>query len=110
MIDTITTRLEAMQLCLPHRAIAFLLHPRLWFALIVYPLLGLAYYTMNKWLVPLLLLYPLETGFVVYLCCTSLCIFTLLTLANRLFRRDLQGQKLRIRENQGMSVEHSNPS
>ena len=107
MIDTITEQVEKAQAALQTKNLRILKYPRFWFIVLGYPFLFLLYYHLRKWLTPILLLYPLEMGFVVYLACSVTCIMTLFTVANKLLRRDLQGQKLQIRERQGINLKNA---
>jgi len=78
--------------------------PRVWFIIIVYPLLILIYGLANVYLAPLLLRWPLLSGLAICLICAFISLSTVWSILVRLFKRDYQGSKLRIREQQGIEL------
>ena len=80
-------------------------NPRFWFIVTIYPVLLAVFLILRAWVLPVVMEYPLESGSVIYMVCVYTCVATVLTILGKMFKRDLQGQKLQIRERQGINLD-----
>ncbi|MCL2547915.1 MAG: hypothetical protein FWE76_01970 [Symbiobacteriaceae bacterium] len=78
--------------------------PRIWFIIVVYPLLTLVFGLAKAYLTSAVLTWPLVAGLAVWAICAFISLSTVWSILVRLFKRDYQGSKLRIRERQGIEL------
>jgi hypothetical protein len=84
------------------RAYRYLSHPRFWF-LAVYPVMAWIFLHVSVPLTPIVSLEPFLIGLAVYLLCAIIVTGTCYSTLRNLLLRNIQGEKLRVRERNGLS-------
>lgn len=79
-----------------------------WFVILGYPLTGICAQLVVSFFMPIVLKYPLQYGLITFSISVIIIGCTILEIISRLMKHELQGEKLKIREREGISIEEHN--
>lgn len=79
-----------------------------WFVILGYPLTGICARLVVPFFMPIVLKYPLQYGLITFSISVIIIGCTILEIISRLMKHELQGEKLKIREREGISIEEHN--
>lgn len=86
----------------------FLKRRTFWFSVTVYPVLFFASRAYEKAMMPLATKYPMQYGLITLSISLIIIGCTVLEIISRLLKHELQGEKLKIREREGIRIEEHN--
>lgn len=79
-----------------------------WFLLLGYPITGICSKLVVTLFIPITSKYPLQYGLITFSISVIIIGCTILEIISRLLKHELQGEKLKIREREGISIEEHN--
>ncbi len=79
-----------------------------WFVIIGYPVMAIGAKVFESFLMPVANKYPLQYGLIVFSLSLIIVGCTILEVISRLMKHELQGEKLKIREREGINIEEHN--
>lgn len=93
---------------IPNKYLRFLKRREFWFAVTVYPSLWFASRIAVTLLMPIATKYPMQYGLITFSISLIIIGCTILEIISRLMKHELQGEKLKIREREGIHIEEHN--
>lgn len=91
-----------------NKHLRFLKRREFWFAVTVYPGLWFASKAIESALMPVATKYPIQYGLITFSISVIIIGCTILEIVSRLMKHELQGEKLKIREREGIHIEEHN--
>ena len=79
-----------------------------WFVVLVYPAMAICARMLTSALMPIATKYPMQYGMVTFTLSIIIIGCTVLEIISRLMKHELQGEKLKIREREGIRIEEHN--
>ena len=70
----------------------------------VYPALICVWFLLRYKALAWLMQYPIASGFALYLACSLFPLAAIIATSRRILRREVQGQTLRVREQEGINL------